>query len=81
MFNPVQSKIETRFALGGLCAVFLWASIAQTAQAQQREFYNGSFEANDPQGPGTPNWQIFNNAAVDEWSSTTNEIELWDSTF
>lgn len=51
------------------------------ALAQLRSLQNPSFEANDPQGPGAPNWEIFIGPTVPGWSTTTNEIELWDSTF
>src|SRR5687767_4274966 len=51
------------------------------AQAQQRAMVNSSFEANDPQGAGTPNWQTFTNGQVPGWDATTGEIELWDSNF
>lgn len=55
--------------------------LSEDARAQQRAIINPSFEANDPQGPGTPNWQIFSNGQVPGWDSTTGEIELWDSNF
>jgi len=62
--------------------LFLTMGMLSTpAFAQQRTFFNGGFEQNDPRGPGTPSFQIFNDNAVDEWSSTTNEIELWDDGF
>ena len=51
------------------------------AQAQQRAMVNSSFESNDPQGAGTPNWQTFTNGQVSGWDATTGEIELWDSNF
>ncbi|WP_155799905.1 DUF11 domain-containing protein [Porphyrobacter sp. AAP82] len=51
------------------------------AIGQLRSLRNPSFEANDPQGPGAPNWQIFTGTAVPGWSTTTNEIELWDSNY
>ena len=51
------------------------------AFAQQREFFNGGFEFNDPDGPGAPSFEITDDDLVDEWSATTNEIELWDSGF
>lgn len=49
--------------------------------AAQRVIVNPSFEANDPQGPGTPNFQIFPNGVVSGWNSASGEIELWDSNF
>ena len=54
---------------------------ASGAHAQQRTFINGGFEANDPQGPGAPNWQIFPDSQVLEWTDDTGEIELWDDGF
>lgn len=54
----------------------------QTAWAQyQRSIINSGFESNDPQGPGTPNWQAFSDTVVPGWLSTTGVIEEWDSTF
>ena len=54
----------------------------QTAWAQyQRSITNTGFESNDPQGPGTPNWEPFSDAVVPGWLSTTGVIEEWDSTF
>ena len=50
-------------------------------QAQERTFINGGFEANDPQGPGAPSWQLFPNADVPNWTDDTGLIELWDSGF
>ncbi len=55
--------------------------IAGPAHAQLRALQNPSFEANDPAGPGTPNFEILPIASVQGWSSTTGEIELWDSGF
>ncbi len=66
--------------LGAALGVVALAS-APTAHAQQRQFFNGGFELNDPRGPGTPTFQIYNNADVDEWTDQTGFIELWDSTF
>jgi uncharacterized repeat protein (TIGR01451 family) len=52
------------------------------AHAQFRSLANPSFEANDPQGPGAPNWEILQPiVVVPGWNSTTNEIELWDTNF
>jgi uncharacterized repeat protein (TIGR01451 family) len=51
------------------------------AFAQLRSLANPGFEQNDPQGPGTPNWENITNLAIVGWDSTTGEIELWDSTF
>ncbi|MBX9727369.1 MAG: DUF11 domain-containing protein [Sphingopyxis sp.] len=51
------------------------------ASAQLRSLENPSFEQNDPQGPGAPNWEILPDTSVPGWATTTNEIELWDSNF
>lgn len=62
----------------------LWAlaiCMASPAHAQLRALQNPSFEANDPAGPGAPNFEILPIASVTGWSSTTGEIELWDSNF
>ncbi|PZQ23750.1 MAG: hypothetical protein DI569_03270 [Sphingopyxis macrogoltabida] len=47
----------------------------------QRVIVNPSFEANDPQGPGAPNYEIYPNGSVTGWNSASGEIELWDSNF
>lgn len=49
--------------------------------AAQRVIVNPSFEENDPQGPGAPNYQIYANGSVPGWNSVSGEIELWDSNF
>lgn len=46
-----------------------------------RSMTNGGFESNDPQGAGTPNFQIFASSAVPGWEASTSEIELWDTNF
>lgn len=51
------------------------------AHAQLRSLQNSSFELNNPQGPGAPNFEIITNGSVVGWDSTTGEIELWDSNF
>ena len=65
----------------------LWAiaiaaalTIAPPAAAQ-RVIVNPSFEANDPQGPGAANYEIYSNGSVTGWDSASGEIELWDSNF
>jgi uncharacterized repeat protein (TIGR01451 family) len=65
-------------AWAALCGSIITAS---PAQAQFRSLANPSFEANDPAGPGAPNFEILPIAAVPAWSSTTGEIELWDTNF
>ncbi|KUR72843.1 hypothetical protein AQZ52_06420 [Novosphingobium fuchskuhlense] len=62
-----------------LCALALFG--AAPAHAQLRALQNPSFEANDPAGPGAPNFEILPIASVPGWSSTTGEIELWDTDF
>lgn len=66
-----------------VCALLLALAMvaAAPAQAQLRALQNPSFEANDPAGPGAPNFEILPIASVQGWSSTTGEIELWDSNF
>ncbi len=64
--------------------LLMWVLVfaPQPAWAQaQRSFINTGFEANDPQGPGAPNYQIFADTAVPGWASTSNAIEMWDSNF
>ncbi len=61
--------------------VVLALCLATPAQAQLRALQNPSFEANDPLGPGAPNYDILPIASVTGWNSTTGEIELWDTTF
>lgn len=67
-----------------LLPVLLAASLtlfgAAPAQAQ-RVIVNPSFEANDPQGPGAANYQIYSNGQVTGWNSVSGEIELWDTGF
>ena len=70
-----------RVALRLVYAIILVLLSLEFAQAQQREFYNGGFEQNDPKGPGTPSFKIYNNADVPEWSDETGKIELWDTGF
>ncbi|MFV0645462.1 MAG: hypothetical protein ACK5NN_13365, partial [Sphingomonadaceae bacterium] len=54
----------------------------QASAQAQRSMVNESFEANNPQGTGLPNWQIFPATSVPGWESTDpNGIELWDSGF
>ena len=65
-------------ALAGLVCLLAGAS---PAHAQFRSLANSSFEANDPAGPGAPNFEILPIAAVPGWDTTTGEIELWDTNF
>jgi uncharacterized repeat protein (TIGR01451 family) len=70
-------------ALGGLTIL----STVGTAQAQQRSILNTGFEAQNPNGPGAPSFQLFNSGAVTGWKAVANsnntatQIELWDSGF
>lgn len=60
----------------------LAATLALTGTAHaQRVIVNPSFEANDPQGPGAANYEIYANGSVTGWDSASGEIELWDSGF
>ncbi len=65
-------------AIVGLCGLM---ATSHPAQAQFRSLENPSFEANDPAGPGSPNYEILPIGAVPGWDTTTGEIELWDSNF
>ena len=64
-----------------LMALLLCFLLPTPANAQLRSLQNSSFELNDPQGPGAPNYEIITNGAVVGWDSTTGEIELWDTNF
>ena len=70
-------------SLARLCALFVIAGSMAVASpaAAQRVIVNPSFESNDPQGPGTPNYEIYSNGSVVGWDSASGEIELWDSNF
>ena len=61
----------------------LWIGfcLPESAYAQQRTFVNGGFEQNDPRGPGTPTFEIYDDTGVPEWLDETGFIELWDSGF
>ncbi len=63
-----------------LLACLIWGGTSP-ARAQLRSLANPGFDLNDPQGPGTPNWENFTNLAIVGWDSTTGEIELWDTNF
>lgn len=66
----------------GQCAIFVVAALVAAPPATaQRVIVNPSFEANDPQGPGAANFEIYSNGAVIGWDSASGEIELWDSNF
>ena len=69
--------VFTRVTFG----LLLWASLTTISWAQERQFFNGGFEQNDPQGPGNPTFQIYVNADVPEWQDATGFIELWDIGF
>ncbi len=66
--------------LGALLVIAGSMAIAPPATAQ-RVIVNPSFEANDPQGPGAVNYEIYSNGSVVGWDSASGEIELWDSNF
>lgn len=66
----------------GLLAAVVVASLALTGTAHaQRVIVNPSFEANDPQGPGAANYEVYANGSVAGWDSASGEIELWDTNF
>ena len=65
-----------------LCAIAIAAALTiAPPAAAQRVIVNPSFEANDPQGPGAANYEIYSNGSVTGWDSASGEIELWDSNF
>ncbi|MBE1528596.1 hypothetical protein GGC65_003052 [Sphingopyxis sp. OAS728] len=68
--------------LARLCALVVASSMALASPAAaQRVIVNPSFESNDPQGPGTANYEIYSNGSVVGWDSASGEIELWDTNF
>lgn len=75
--NP-KFAAALRSALTALC---VYVGLADPAWAQLRALENPSFEANDPQGPGAANFQIFPISSVPGWDASTGEIELWDTNF
>lgn len=72
--------LRTLARFGGLTVVAA-ALVLVPPAAAQRVIVNPSFEANDPQGPGAANYQIYANGSVIGWDSASGEIELWDSNF
>ncbi|WP_432769086.1 MAG: hypothetical protein HEQ22_17305 [Sphingopyxis sp.] len=64
-----------------LGALAVAAALAAVPAAAQRVIVNPSFEANDPQGPGAANFEIYSNGEVLGWNSVSGEVELWDSGF
>lgn len=88
VMNPAKPKRSTD-AISHICIMILFMclgllfvfSSAPVHAQLQRAVVNGSFESNDPQGPGAPNFQVFTSAAVPGWEATTSEIELWDSNY
>jgi hypothetical protein len=75
--QPVIRHLHQLARLGMLVV----ATLAAGSATAQRVIVNPSFEDNDPQGPGAPNYQIYSNGAVPGWDSASGEIELWDSNF
>lgn len=76
---PVRWKaVQFGRALLGLCSL---AAVSGPAHAQFRSLENPSFEANNPAGPGSPNYEIMSIDLVPGWDTTTDEIELWDTNF
>jgi uncharacterized repeat protein (TIGR01451 family) len=72
---------KTLHVVGQAIAALCVLAASQPAQAQFRSLENPSFEANDPAGPGAPNFQILPITAVPGWDTSTGEIELWDNNF
>ena len=70
-----------RYTLFLFVIACVWFNGATASFAQQRVIVNPSFEANDPQGPGAANFQVYTNGEVPGWNSTTGYIELWDNNF
>lgn len=64
-----------------LGALLLIAAGCTTAAMAQRVIVNPSFEANNPQGAGAANYEIYANGSVTGWDSASGEIELWDTGF
>lgn len=64
-----------------LLTIALLAMVSIDPALAQRVIVNPSFEANNPQGAGAPNFQIFPNGSVSGWDSASGEIELWDTNF
>ena len=60
---------------------FVALNMTAVAHAQQRVMVNPSFEGNDPQGAGAPNYEVFTNGVVTGWDSTSGYIELWDNNY
>lgn len=69
------------FARLGALIVISASLAAAPPAAAQRVIVNPSFESNDPQGPGTANYEIYSNGSVVGWDSASGEVELWDSNF
>jgi hypothetical protein len=64
------------------CTLLLAVAMLAAPPAEaQRVIVNPSFEANDPQGSGAANYEIYANGSVTGWDSASGEIELWDSNF
>ena len=77
--RPDQGR--RRYAGAAVAALVCLLASTSPAQAQFRSLANPSFEANDPAGPGAPNYEILPIAAVPGWDTSTGEIELWDTNF
>lgn len=72
MARPALSSLAR---LGALLVI--GGSVAMASPvAAQRVIVNPSFESNDPQGPGTANYEIYSNGSVVGWDSASGEIEL-----
>lgn len=75
-----QEKLgRHRYLLGFVSAIAMSAFASGTAHAQSRSIENPSFEENNPGGAATERFQIYPNANVPGWNSTSSQIELWDT--
>lgn len=72
---------RTRLVRRGVLAVVAAALATAPPASAQRVIVNPSFEANNPQGAGAPNYEIYSNGSVTGWDSASGEIELWDTNF
>ncbi len=70
-----------RLARRGVLAVVAAALAIAPPASAQRVIVNPSFEANNPQGAGAANYEIYSNGSVTGWDSASGEIELWDTNF
>jgi hypothetical protein len=72
---------RARLARRGVLVVVAAALAIAPPASAQRVIVNPSFEANNPQGAGAANYEIYSNGSVTGWDSASGEIELWDTNF